>query len=584
MSTDLITKHLDIWASAVNYNNGQTRKNNGDSELTGIDKLRELILELAVRGKLVPQDPDDEPASNLLEWIEEEKQRLYRDGKIKRPKRLPQIEENEKPFDLPSTWTWSRLGYLTNYGDSEKAEPGSLSSETWVLELEDVEKGSSRILKRVCVGERPFKSQKNIFHQGDVVYGKLRPYLDKVLVAPDDGVCTTEMVPFRGFGGISSLYLRSALKSPFFKDYAANATHGMSLPRLGTANARGALIPLPPVAEQHQIVEKVDELMALCDRLEQQTRDQIEAHETLVDTLLEALTRSEDADELAANWARIADNFDTLFTMEHSIDGLERTIYQLAVTGRLIAQDSNDEPASVLLTRALDKKETAHQQGRTGERHANAQNRGAATFHHLPAGWEASVIDNFAQVQGGIQKQSQRRPVNNAYPYLRVAEVQRGKLTLADNLPLFEVSDSELEQYRLEKGDILVVEGNGSADEIGRCAIWNEKIADCVYQNHLIRIRPFEAGIDRFVMLYLNSPAGVEEMKRLAVTTSGLYNLSVGKIRNITMPVPPLAEQQRILDKVDEFVALCERLRSAVAGTCKCQRSLAAIVAKEALS
>ena len=229
--------------------------------------LREAVLQLAVRGRLVPQELTDEPASVLLDRIAEEK--TWWDKRIKTRKTLPTIQDGMLPFEIPTSWEWTQLGEITSYGTTEKAEPDEVSEETWVLELEDIEKVSSRLLNRVRYGVRPFKSTKNRFYKGDILYGKLRPYLDKVVLADEDGVCSSEIMPIRGFVGLVPQFIRLVLKAPYFVQYANSSTHGMNLPRLGTDKARQALFPLPPEAEQHRIVAKVDELMGLIDRLEQ---------------------------------------------------------------------------------------------------------------------------------------------------------------------------------------------------------------------------------------------------------------------------------------------------------------------------
>ncbi|MBI4650886.1 restriction endonuclease subunit S [Candidatus Desantisbacteria bacterium] len=233
-----------------------------------VKNLKQAILQLAVQGKLVPQDPNDEPASVLLKKIKNEKEKLIKEGKIKKQEPLPEITEQEKPFELPKGWECCRLGNVTNYALTQKIEPSSLKSEIWVLELEDIEKETSRIIKKMRFAERQSKSTKNVFNTGDVIYGKLRPYLDKVIIADEPGVCTTEMIPVNGYGFISPQYLRWFLKSPYFIEYANSSTHGMKMPRLGTDRALNSICTLPPLNEQKRIVAKVDELMALCDNLE----------------------------------------------------------------------------------------------------------------------------------------------------------------------------------------------------------------------------------------------------------------------------------------------------------------------------
>jgi len=287
-----LTDHLDLWTSALLTKSTAGRGGKGKQEAYGIKKLRELILELAVRGKLVPQDSNDESAEILLDRIMERKARLIKEGNLVAQKPLPASSKDYEYFALPTGWALSRLGEVTNYGITDKAEPKAISEDTWVLDLEDVEKETSNLLKKYRFAEKPFLSAKNRFIKGDVIYGKLRPYLDKVLVADEDGVCSTEMMPVRGYLGIAPNYLRLVMKSPHFIKYANDSTHGMNLPRLGTDKARMALFPLAPFAEQHRIVAKVDELMALCDRLEQQQADSQEAHQTLVETLLGTLTQT----------------------------------------------------------------------------------------------------------------------------------------------------------------------------------------------------------------------------------------------------------------------------------------------------
>ena len=200
---------------------------------------------------------------------------------------MPNIELDELYCNLPKSWQWIRLGNLTNYGSTDKVETNDVDDTTWVLELEDVEKETSRLKAKIRFSERKFKSSKNAFLRGDVIYGKLRPYLDKVLVADEDGVCTTEMIPVRGFKDTNPEFLRLTMKSSAFKLYANNSTHGMNLPRMGTDKARLALIPLAPAPEQHRIVAKVDELMALCDQLKSSLQQAQETQIQLTDAVVE---------------------------------------------------------------------------------------------------------------------------------------------------------------------------------------------------------------------------------------------------------------------------------------------------------
>ena len=582
MNTDLITEHLDLWTSAVTYNNGKGRGNNGKPELTGIQKLRELILELAVRGKLVPQDPKDEPASKLLERIEGEKARLYKEGKVKKPKKLPEITEEEKPFKLPESWRWTRLGYSTTYGDAEKAEPGSVSSDTWVLELEDIEKSTSRIVQRHFGSERNFKSSKNKFWKGDVLYGKLRPYLDKVLVAPENGVCTTEIIPFRGFSNLSSSYLRWTLKAPYFKDYATNSTHGMSLPRLGTEKAQKALIPLPPVNEQERIVEKVNELMALCDRLEQQTSDQISAHETLVDTLLDTLTRSQDAAELADNWTRLAEHFDTLFTTEHSIDRLEQTILQLAVMGRLVQQDPNEEPASKLLERIWAEKKRLEKEGKIKKGGKPSEVGKEELSGPIPEGWVAIRFEELAQEIstgpfGSMLHKSDY--VQNGVPLVNPSHMVDGKIVEDSNAAIKKEKLEELEGYFLYAGDMVMARRG----EVGRCALVTEKENGWICGTGSFILR-FHQDISRRYIHFLFQTYEVRAYLAGESVGTTMTNLNHRILKKMPVMLPPAAEQERIVEKITELRALCNRLKDQLVKAGETQRKLAESIVKRAVA
>jgi type I restriction enzyme S subunit len=404
-----LTENLNLWISATKAKSTSGRGSNKKIELVGIKKLRELILELAVRGKLVPQNPEDEPASELLKKIDAEKAKLLAEGKIKKQKKLPEISEDEKPFELPKGWEWARLGTIASYGNPEKAEANKASSKTWILELEDIEKTTSRLIQKIRFNSREFKSTKNVFKAGDVLYGKLRPYLDKVLVADEPGICTTEIIPISCYGGLSPQYLRCYLKSPRFIFYANTSTHGMNLPRLGTDKAITSVVSIPPLEEQHCIVAKVDELMALCDQLEQHSEHQLDAHKQLVETLLATLVESENSDDLATNWQRLAEHFDTLFSGaltstagigngggEWAIDRLKDTILQLAVMGKLVPQNPDDEPASELLERIEEEKARLVKEGKIKKPKKLPPVSDEEKPFELPEGWEwgrfASVL------------------------------------------------------------------------------------------------------------------------------------------------------------------------------------------------
>ena len=250
-----------------------------------IPRLRRFILDLAVRGKLVPQDPNDEPASELLQRIAAEKVRLVKAGEIRKNK-ATSSKMTDEPFKLPISWKWAALGDVFIYDAGTKREPRNLDQNQWLLELEDIEKDTGQLLVRRRVSERESKSTKSEFFVGDVLYGKLRPYLNKVLVADEPGYSTTEIVAIRSYLPLCSRYCALALRRPDFVGYVTRLGQGTKMPRLRTEDAVVSPFPLPPLAEQHRIVAKVDELMALCDRLETSLTASNETGVRLLDAML----------------------------------------------------------------------------------------------------------------------------------------------------------------------------------------------------------------------------------------------------------------------------------------------------------
>jgi type I restriction enzyme S subunit len=280
-----------------NYENLESKSDLLSTELTHqlslVTKLRQQLLQDAVQGKLVEQNKKDEPASVLLKKIKAEKEKLIAEKRIKKENELLPIKAEEISFEIPDNWVWCRLGEICNYGSSPKAEPKHLIKDTWVLDLEDIEKETSDLLCKVRFAERNSLSTKSVFKKDDVLYSKLRPYLDKVIVADEDGVCTTEILPLKVYGNINPYYLRYALKRGDFLKYVNSVTKGMKMPRLGTTEGQMALMPLPPISEQTKIVQKLDEIMQNCNELEASIKQSASQNKKLLQQVLREALRKE---------------------------------------------------------------------------------------------------------------------------------------------------------------------------------------------------------------------------------------------------------------------------------------------------
>ena len=175
--------------------------------------------------------------------------------------------DDEIPFDLPDCWAWVRLGTLCNFGDCESTESDNIAPDAWLLDLEDIEKDSGKLIQRKRKNEVKSLSSKHRFSAGHVLYSKLRPYLNKVIIADEDGYCTSEILPLNFGTTVNNRYAQVYLMSPFFVGYATQCSYGVKMPRLGTKDGRNALVPLPPISEQRRIAVCIDAVMPILNSL-----------------------------------------------------------------------------------------------------------------------------------------------------------------------------------------------------------------------------------------------------------------------------------------------------------------------------
>lgn len=534
----------------------------------GVSRLRELVLLLAVTGRLVDQSPMDEPAAEAIARASSElsgQPSVRGRAASKSTIRGRGALHVGTPADLqvPAGWSFTALSAVTRLESGhtpDRSVPAYWDGPFPWLGITDARQYRNRVV---------LDTEKSISQAGiDNSATRLLPAGTVCLsrtasvgyvVVLGRAMCTSQdFVNFICSTAIMPAYLQLVLRSEGdgLRKFSKGAVHQT----IYFPEVKAFHVLLPPVAEQERIISKVDELILLCDDLEarQQARRRIATR--LRASSLDALAHAE-ADDLCVAWGRVHTNWESLINEIDDVYAIRQAILQLAVKGKLVAQRAEDEPARALVEHCAGAR-AAMVAGGTSRKRPDVAPVGTGQFD-LPSGWEWVRIDDCFEVTGGIQKSGKRRPMANSYPYLRVANVQRGRLDLSD-LERFELFDDELERYRLQRGDLLVVEGNGSQSEIGRCARWDGAVEDCVHQNHLIRCRPLARNLEEFALLYLNSPAGMEIMTRLAVTTSGLYNLSVGKIRSIPVPLPPSAEQQRIVQRVEELMSHCDRLEVAL--------------------
>ncbi|MCG3745078.1 restriction endonuclease subunit S [Vibrio cincinnatiensis] len=563
---NLITEHIDIWMSAVKTRSTSGRGSSKKLELYGIKKLRELILELAVRGKLVPQDPNDEPASVLLERIAQERAQLVKEKKIKKPKKLPNISDEEKPFDLPNGWKWVRFPDVAHYGPGKTpATKNSLywdetgSGIPWVS-IADLNDKSTVSVSTKKVSDIAVEQ---VFKRTPIPAGTMlmsfKLTVGKASILNVDAFHNEAIISVFPYKGVLQSYLFKVLPSRANSGNKKNAIMGFTL----NAESLSLLtIPLPPEAEQHRIVAKVDELMVLCDQLEQQTEASIEAHQVLVTTLLDTLTNSADADELMQNWARISEHFDTLFTTEESIDQLKQTILQLAVMGKLVPQDPSDESAAELLKRIAEEKAQLVKEKKIKKQKALPPISEDEKPFKLPNGWEwsrfADVINEVATGPFGSMI-NKREYISKGVPLINPSHMINQKIIEDSSISVSDDKAKELNSYRIKPGDILMARRG----EMGRCALVTEREHNWLCGTGSFVLK-FQEEIYRPYILLLFQTSWVRAYLGGNSVGSTMINLNHTILNKMPILIPPKQEQVKIVSKVIELLDLCNDIADRV--------------------
>ena len=512
-------------------------------------QLKNSILQMAVQGKLVPQDPNDEPASVLLERIRAEKERLIKEKKIKREKNPSVIFKgadntpyekigdevrslaDEVPFDIPDSWEWVRLGNISSYAETkQKVNATSADPSIWGLDLEDIEKGG-RLLEHKTVGERRAVGDKTVFAKGDILYSKLRPYLLKILVAPDDGICTPEIVPFRVYGGIDPNYIVNYLKSPYVDNLINSITYGVKMPRVGTETMTSLLVPIPPLEEQRRIVEKIDggaSAISAYDVAYQKT-----------ETLNSAFP-----------------------------EDLKKSILQEAVQGKLVPQDPSDEPAEALLERIRAEKQQLIKEGKIKkDKHESVifrrdnshyEKRGSEEVciddevpFEIPSGWSWARLGTCLDVRDGTHDTP--RYVSEGVPLVTSKNLSNGRIDFSTaKLISKQDSDAINQRSKVDSGDIMYA----MIGSIGNPVLYRGTDEFSIKNMALFKCVP-DGMYMEYVYWFL--VLAQEDMKKAASGGVQAF-VSLGYLRNYLIPVPPIAEQKRICNAIEQVLPLLAAL------------------------
>lgn len=567
----LITKHINTWTSALQTRSTAGRGSNGKIDLYGIKKLRELILELAVRGKLVPQDPNDEPASELLKRIAAEKAELVKQGKIKKQKPLPEISEEEKPFELPVGWEWATLSHLGSFSGGKT--PSKMRSEYWGGNIPWVTPKDMKThlinTSEDCVTDLAISDGLAKVSPGSLLFvarsGILRR---KFPVAITSVECTVNqdlkvLAPF--IANIENYIL--LMMNGFERYIIKNLTKvGTTVESLLFDEFSSHPFMIPPLEEQFRITNKVNELMSLCDQLEQQSLTSLDAHSQLVETLLATLIDSQNAEESAENWARISQHFETLFTTEASIDTFKQTILQLAVMGKLVPQDPNDEPASELLKRIEQEKAQLVKEGKIKKQKPLPPVSDEEKRFVLPMGWEWCRLGDLALgSEAGWSPQCESHPRNgDDWGVLKISAVTWGEFNAEENKAL-PVKLEPKQEYEVKGNDFLLSRANTS-ELVARSVVVPQTVPKhLMLSDKIIRFQ-FPDLIDvNYINIVNNSMLSREYYGIVAGGTSAsMKNVTRNQVSLLPVALPPYNEKKKIISVIESVLVLVDALKNLV--------------------
>ncbi len=481
-------------------------------------ELKNSILQLAIQGRLVEQRPEEGTGEELYQEIQAEKRRLIKAGKIKREKPLPEIAEDEIPFDIPENWKWVKLGDCSSYSQQkEKISKGNITDNMWSLDLEDIEKNTSRIIKKCLAAERKIAGDKVKFRKGQILYSKLRPYLKKVLVAPDDGICSPEMVPFVAYGNINAEYLAYVLVTPHV-DYIVNAeTYGVKMPRVGTDTMVNLLIPLPPLAEQKRIVAKIEELLPYIDRYEQA-------------------------------WSKL-EEFNKRFP-----DDMQKSLLQCAIQGKLVEQRPEEGTGEELYQEIQAEKRRLIKAGKIKREKPLPEITEDDIPFDIPENWK------WVRLKTIVYNHGQKTP-STLFSYIDIGSIDNKKQQLKPKETVLEAHEAPSRARKTVKlNDILYATVRPYLHNM--CIVDRQFTHTPIASTGFAVMACYERVYNKYLFFYLMSPAfdsyanHTENAKGVAypaINDSRLYRAIV--------PLPPLAEQKRIVAKLEEILPLCEKLK-----------------------
>jgi type I restriction enzyme S subunit len=551
-----------------------------------IPRLRGFILNLAIRGKLIEQDPDDEPASELLNRIRSEKARLTKAGEIRRQAPQARIKPDETPFEVPRSWVLVRLGDVIHLVSGQHLQPNEYSDRK--------EFGPPYITGPADFGVKGLEiTRYALVRKVVAVKGQI------LLTVKGAGVGKTALCNLQEVAISRQLMALTAIA--WSQSFLLLVTHRLAealkesarslIPGISREDVEEFVFPLPPLAEQHRIVEKVDELMALCDGLESAQQERESRRDRLTSASLHRLNHSSNEDPTAfrKHASFYLEHLARTTTRPEQIKQLRQTILNLALLGQLVPQDVNDEPASRLVTRIHVEKALLMKSGFVRRLLPTSPVKSDKLPATIPDNWIWVRIGNIllGDSQNGYSKKPDDAP--DGVPILRISAgtLRKDGIVAEEEHKLISgISTKQQELYELQPGDLLACRFNGNRSFVGRLSLYLGYLGiRPIYPDKLIRLRLVpELVLPQLIRYFAESSVVRRDIEGFCATTVGNWGISASNLKEVRIPLPPIAEQHRILARIDELLSLCDRMETQLTTTQTESRRLLEAVLHEALN
>jgi type I restriction enzyme S subunit len=525
-----------------------------------VAKMRGLVLELAIRGQLVERNSKDEPAAKLLEKIKTDKREFLRVNKLKDSEVAPQISADEVPFKCPSAWEWVRLGSISNrihYGYTASADHSQ--RDVRLLRITDIQ--DNQVNWETVPGCQISAQEvaKYALHDNDILIARTGGTIGKTFLVASvavKAVFASYLIRVIPSSQVSARYLKLFLESPCYWRQLLAKSAGTGQPNVNGEALGGLCISLPPLAEQRRIVAKVDELMALCDELEQRQQERQHASGILQQSALHHLLAARDPQAFTAAWQRVRDHFHLLHDTPDAIPQLRQAILQLAVQGHLGPQNPKDESARDTLQRVAKEKEKLYKTGQGGRAWEFKPITAVEVAFDPPKGWQwAHIIDAVERVTVGYVGPMKDEYVSTGIPFLRSQNVRENRFRPDGLLAISREFHERIIKSALSPGDVVVVRSGN----VGTTCVIPESLPESNCSDLVVIKRPL-ALHPLFLSFYLNSLAKVHvEEGKVGVA---LTHFNTESVAGIPICIPPLAEQKRIVARVEELLRWCDTLEA----------------------